>query len=285
MKIAVFGGSGQVASELMRRAPADVSVTRIGRDRADFSAPDTVAKAARTLDANAIINAAAYTAVDRAESEEDLATRINGASVGALADVCADRAIPLVHLSTDYVFDGSGITPWSPNMPPNPIGAYGRGKRIGEDLIRQSGARHAIVRTSWVFSAFGTNFVKTMLRLGRERDELRIVADQIGGPTPAADIAEMCFAVARKLANGASGGTYHFAGTPALSWADFAREIFDQSKIQCDIVDIPTTDYPTPAARPLNSRMDCAHLFNDFGVSQPDWRIGLTSVLKELSTA
>ncbi len=283
MKLAVFGKTGQVATELRRRAPNGVAVQALGRDRADFSQPDQVYDLALGLDADAVINAVAYTAVDKAESEPDLAERVNTASVGALANVCSGKSIPLVHISTDYVFPGTGDTPWRPDDATGPLGVYGKTKLAGEDAIRNLAANpHAILRTSWVFSAHGGNFVKTMLRLGTERDRLNIVADQIGGPTPAADIADACFRLAKGLIDGQAGGTYHFSGAPDVSWADFARDIFAQSGISCGVTDIPTADYPTPAARPLNSRLDCSTLKARFGIVRPDWKTGLARVLTEL---
>lgn len=282
MKLAVFGRNGQVATELRRRAPDGVTVEAIGRDATDFSQPTQVTQAARAVDADAIINAVAYTAVDKAESEPELALSVNALSVANLAEVAADRRIPLVHISTDYVFDGSGTTPWRPDDPTGPLGVYGRSKLHGEALIINAGGPHVILRTSWVFSAHGQNFVKTMLRLGAERDSLTVVADQVGGPTPAAAIADSCIAIAGALAEGHAGGVYHFAGTPDVSWADFAREIFRQAGMSPTVTDIPTSEFQTDATRPLNSRLDCSTLEADFGIRRPDWKAGLSDVLKEL---
>ena len=283
MKVAVFGKTGQVATELARRALKGVSVETIGRDRADFSKPDQVATVAQDIGADAVINAVAYTAVDKAEEEPELANLVNGTSVARLAEVCSERALPLVHISTDYVFEGGGTTPWTPDAPTNPQGAYGVSKNLGERAIQDLNAKdQVILRTSWVFSAHGNNFVKTMLKYGAERPELRVVADQIGGPTPAADIADACLTIAQALTKGQTGGTYHFSGAPDASWADFANEIMSQAELPARIAAIPTTEWPTPAMRPLNSRMDCGTLKQDFGIDRPDWRIGLAAVLKEL---
>ncbi|MEO3414464.1 dTDP-4-dehydrorhamnose reductase [Roseovarius sp. CAU 1744] len=279
MTILVFGKTGQVATELAHLP----GVTCLDRDQADLT--DAAACAAQIAGSRpeAVINAAAYTAVDKAESEEDVATLINGAAPGAMARACADLDIPLVHISTDYVFSGGGTAPWQPGDATGPLGAYGRSKLRGEEAIRAVGGTHAILRTSWVVSAHGANFVKTMLRLGAERDRLTIVADQIGGPTPARDIATACHRMARALiADPKRSGTYHFAGAPDVSWADFAREIFVQSGIACEVADIPSTDYPTPAARPHNSRMDCSTLEATFGIARPDWRSGLADILRDL---
>lgn len=280
MTVLVFGSTGQLARELRARAPQAVY---LGRDAADLAHPAACAAAIEAQAPSAVINAAAYTAVDRAEEEEDLATVINGAAPGAMAWTCAKKGIPFVHVSTDYVFDGSGSTPWAPDAPTGPLGAYGRTKLAGEEGVRAAGGRHAILRTSWVVSAHGGNFVKTMLRLSDTRDALTIVADQVGGPTPAGAIADALLRMALALHRGeATGGTYHFSGAPDVSWAEFAREIFAQAGRQVAVTDIPASDYPTPAARPANSRLDCTTLMRDFGIARPDWRKGLTEILKEL---
>lgn len=282
MKLLVFGATGQVATELARRA-GDVGLDIAGRDRADFTDPAACAALARDTDADAIVNAVAYTAVDRAESEPELAELVNGTTPAAIAVAAAARGLPLVHISTDYVFDGSGLQPWSVDSPTAPLGAYGRSKLTGEHGIRAVGGPHVILRTSWVFSAHGNNFLKTMLRLGAERDRLTIVADQVGGPTPAADIADACLAIARQLAaEPGKSGTYHFAGAPETSWAGFAREIFARAGLGCEVADIPSSAYPTPAARPLNSRLDCSLTESVFGIAQPDWRAGVADVLRDL---
>ncbi len=277
--ILVFGQTGQVARELARLAPDAVY---LGRDQADLAQPDACAAAIRAHTPSAVINAAAYTAVDRAEDEEALATLINGNAPAAMAVACAEIGIPLVHISTDYVFDGTGEAPFAPDHPTAPLGAYGRTKLKGEDGVRAAGATHAIMRTSWVFSAHGANFVRTMLRLGAERDLLNVVTDQIGGPTPARAIAEACLSMERQLqADPTKSGTYHFSGTPATSWAGFARAIMAEADLSCEIIDIPSAAYPTPARRPLNSRLDCTAL-RVFGLSQPDWREYLKTTLIEL---
>lgn len=277
--ILVFGQTGQVARELARLAPDAVY---LGREQADLTDPDACAAAIRAHTPSAVINAAAYTAVDRAEDEEALATLVNGDAPAAMAVACAEIGIPLVHISTDYVFDGAGEAPFAPDHPTAPLGAYGRTKLKGEDGVRAAGATHAIMRTSWVFSAHGANFVRTMLRLGAERDVLNVVTDQIGGPTPARAIAEACLSMAQQLqADPTKSGTYHFSGTPATSWAGFARVIMAEADLTCEIIDIPTAAYPTPARRPLNSRLDCTAL-RVFGLSQPDWREYLRTTLIEL---
>ncbi|MCD1627537.1 MAG: dTDP-4-dehydrorhamnose reductase [Paracoccaceae bacterium] len=283
MRVLVFGQTGQVATELARRAGDDVVMTCLGRNRADLSDPAACAAAIAASDADVVINAAAYTAVDRAETEEDLATTINGSAPGAMAQACAARGIPFLHISTDYVFDGSGTQPWQPDDVTGPLGGYGRSKLAGEVAVRAAGGPHAILRTSWVVSAHGANFVKTMLRLGAERDTLTIVADQIGGPTAAADIAAALLTMTRAFHAGqGTTGTYHFSGAPDVSWADFARAIFAGSGLTCMVEDIPTSAYPTPARRPANSRMDCTALTRDYGIERPDWRESLRDILADL---
>ena len=277
--ILVFGATGQVGRELSMLD----DVACLGRDSADFGDPAALEAQVETAQADAVIIAAAYTAVDKAETDEDTAMAVNATAPGAIARACAARGLPLVHISTDYVFDGAGDAPFVPDHPTGPLGAYGRSKLAGEAAIRAAGGPHAILRTSWVVSAHGNNFVKTMLRLGAERDRLTIVADQVGGPTPARDIAAACVAMARALIRDpAKTGTYHFSGAPDVSWADFAREIFAQSGTECVVVDIPTTDYPTPAARPLNSRLDNSTTADMFGLARPNWRAGLTRILTDL---
>ncbi|WP_037256105.1 dTDP-4-dehydrorhamnose reductase [Roseobacter sp. SK209-2-6] len=277
--ILVFGKTGQLARELA----AYDNVTCLGRGEADLTDPAACAAAIKAHAPAAVINAAAYTAVDKAEEEEALATVINGESPGAMAEACAALGIPFVTVSTDYVFDGSGTTPWQAGDAVAPVNAYGRSKLAGEEATRAAGGTHAILRCSWVVSCHGGNFVKTMLRLGAEREALTIIADQIGAPTPARDLARACLEMAGQLQQDpGKSGTYHLQGRPEVSWAGFAREIFAQANVACTVTDIPTTDYPTPAARPLNSRLDCTALENVFGISQPDWRQGLSEILKDL---
>jgi len=278
MSILVFGKTGQVAQELA----AFDGVTCLQRGEVDLSDPAACAAAIHAAQPVAVINAAAYTAVDKAEDDEALATVINGEAPGAIAQACAALGIPFVSISTDYVFDGSGTTPWLPDDATGPLGAYGRSKLKGEQLVTAAGGAAAILRTSWVVSAHGNNFVKTMLRLGAERDALSIVADQIGAPTMARDIAAACMSMAQQLIEDpAKAGIYHFCSAPQTNWAEFAREIFAQADLACEVTDIPSSDYPTPAVRPLNSRMDCALLEAVFGIPQPDWRLGLRDILKD----
>lgn len=280
MRLLVFGATGQVATELRRQAP---EATFLGRAEVDLSDPAACAAAVAASDVDGVINAAAWTAVDRAEAEEEAARLVNADAPASIARAAAARGVPLVHISTDYVFDGTGTRPWRPDDPTGPLGAYGRTKLAGEEGVRNAGGAHAILRTSWVFSAHGSNFVKTMLRLADSRDRLSVVADQVGGPTPAAAIAEACLTVVHALAADPSkSGTWHFAGAPDTSWAGFAREIFRQAGRQVTVEEIPTSAWPTPARRPLNSRLDCSATEAAFGLSRPDWRTHLTDVLREL---
>ncbi len=295
MSILVFGKTGQVATELLqfdacgdlaKHFPGLGPMTLLGRDQADLTDPEKCAQIIADSDAKAVINAAAYTGVDKAEDYEATAHMVNATAPGAMAKACAAKGIPFIHISTDYVFDGSGDTPRSPDAPTNPINAYGRTKRAGEEAVQEAGGQYAILRTSWVFSAHGNNFVKTMLRLGAERDRLTIVADQVGGPTPAYSIAVACLSIADSFQQGrGTTGTYHFSGTPDTSWSDFAREIFRRAGLSPEVVDISTPDFPTPAERPLNSRLDCSSLEQAFGVQRPDWQNGLQFVLDQLEDA
>jgi len=277
--ILVFGKTGQVATEIQRLS----GVMALGREDVDLLDPKACAAAIREHAPKAVINAAAYTAVDKAEDEEHLATVINCDAPAAMAKACADLGIPMVHISTDYVFGGTGNTPYRPEDAPAPQNAYGRSKLAGETGIRQSEVVYAILRTSWVVSAHGTNFVKTMLRLSDTRDALNVVADQIGGPTPARDIATACMIIAEQLIKEPSKtGTYHFSGAPDVSWADFAKEVFAQAGRIVTVAPIPTAEYPTPAKRPLNSRMDYSSTEKVFGIKRPNWQDGLKEILKDL---
>ncbi len=276
MTILVFGKTGQVATEL---SPLS-GVLCLGRADVDLTDPMACTNAIASHRPQAVINAAAYTDVDRAEVEEDIAQVVNAGAPQAMAQACADIDIPFVHISTDYVFDGSGAEPWTSDHQPDPQNAYGRTKLAGEAAIREIGGRFAVLRTSWVFSAHGQNFVKSMLKLGTTRDELSVVSDQIGGPTPAREIALACHAIANALTGAPEkAGVYHLSGMPDCNRADFAREIFSHAKLSCKVNDISTSQFPTPAKRPLNSRLDCQGLEQKFGVRRPDWRAYLRDQL------
>ncbi len=284
MKILVFGRTGQVARALLAPAPGADEVVALGREQADLSDPAACAAAIEAHAPDAVINAAAYTAVDRAEREEALATVINGAAPGAMARACAGRGIVLVHLSTDYVFGGGGGRPWRPQDAPDPQNAYGRSKLAGEQAVQAAGGTYAILRTSWVFSAHGQNFLRTMMRLGGERAALDVVADQVGGPTPADAIAGACLSVARQLSRAPDKrGIYHFSGAPDVSWADFAREIMAGAGLDCEIRDIASSAWPTLAPRPLNSRLDCSSMAAAFAIPRPDWKAAARRMIGELA--
>ncbi len=283
MKVLVFGKTGQVARALAIAGPArGIVVQNLSRAEADLSDSVACAAAIAATDADAVINAAAWTAVDAAEDQEDAAQVVNADAPGAIALACAARGLPFAHISTDYVFDGTPGDPWTPDAPTAPLGAYGRTKLAGERAVLDSGALAVVLRTAWVFDGAGKNFVTTMLRLSETRDALSVVADQIGGPTPADAIADACLTIAQVLVDGAGqGGIHHFSGAPDVSWADFARAIFATADRTVTVTDITTADYPTPAARPANSRLDCTSLTAAFGIARPDWQAALNRIIKE----
>ncbi|MCV6823106.1 MULTISPECIES: dTDP-4-dehydrorhamnose reductase [Halocynthiibacter] len=279
--ILVFGKNGQVARELNKFDKAHC----IGRDEVNLERPEESEQIIRQLRPLAVINAAAYTNVDTAETEQKKAALINSDAPRIMAKTCSSLSIPFVHISTDYVFSGEGHLPWRPEDETDPINAYGRSKREGELGVLNAGGRSAVLRTSWVFSSYGTNFVKTMLRLGEEREEVQVVADQFGGPTSAAEIAKICMQLVAHLeADASAAGIYHFAGAPTTSWAGFAEAIFAKAHIDCMVTEVQSRDYPTVAKRPLNSRLCCEKL-SGFGVAQPDWRDGLTQVIDEMGAS
>lgn len=284
MTILVFGRTGQVATELLRLSTARTPVTALGRDLADLTDPVACAAAIAAHRPRAVINAAAHTAVDRAETEEALATRINADAPGAMARACAAADIPFVQISTDYVFAGDGTLPRAPDAATGPRQVYGRSKLAGERAVAEAGGRWAVLRTSWVFSGHGINFLRTMLRLSETRDTLNVVDDQIGGPTPADAIAAACLRMVDAMADTPGpGGLHHLSGAPDTSWKGFAEEIFARAGRHVAVTGIPTAAYPTPAARPLNSRLDCTSLRARFGIDRPDWRAGIDRALAEIA--
>jgi dTDP-4-dehydrorhamnose reductase len=287
MRALVFGETGQVARELARTAALHrVDARFLGRGEADLADPEACARAIGASAADVVVNAAAYTAVDKAEDEPDLALRVNGAAAGAMAAAAAAKGVPFLHVSTDYVFDGTPGRAWREDDPTGPLGAYGASKRAGEEAVLAAGGSGVILRTAWVFSAHGQNFVRTMLRVGHGRPEMRVVADQLGGPTPAAAIAEALWTIAAAWNAGrGTPGVFHFAGAPAASWADFAEAIFARSgwDERPRVVPIATADWPTKAARPANSVLDCTRIAEAYGIAQPDWRSGLDAVMGELA--
>lgn len=310
----IIGANGQLGKALQAVLASRDDVTFWGRDEADLANPKQLKDALKAIVPTAIINAAAYTAVDKAEEEEAVALAVNADSVGIMADFCAARGIPLVHYSTDYVFDGSGDAPHSEGDATAPINVYGRSKLAGEQAIAASGCAHLIFRTSWVYDAAGKNFVNTMLRLGAEREELRVVADQIGSPTYAPHLAEVSMAAfARALGMssprrrgsheaieadsrlrgnddiiGFPSGIYHaVGGGEYVSWHGFAEAIFAQSRAQGEalkvqhVLPIAASEYPTPAKRPANSRLATNKLHDVIGLSMPSWQDGLAECLKQ----
>ena len=288
--ILTTGAGGQVGQALMELPPpAGWRIDGRARGALDITDPDAVGAALADGAVAAVINLAAYTAVDRAETEPDAAYRINRDGPAVLAEACVRRGIPLVHVSTDDVFDGSADRPWRETDPTGPVSVYGASKLAGEQAVAAAGVRHAILRTSWVFGAQGGNFVKTMLRVGADRDSLRVVADQIGGPTPARAIAETCLTLADRLALGADAtGVFHYGGSPAVSWHGFAEAIFARAaalgwRVPRTVEAITTADYPTPARRPAYSVLDTTRLTEAYGIAAPDWRTGLDDVLARLT--
>lgn len=293
MKLLVLGGNGQVGHELRRAlAPLGevVATTRSGAlpdgsacERADFDAPATLPGLIERIAPDIVVNAAAYTAVDKAETDIEAAFRANAEAPGILARACAARGIPFVHYSTDYVFDGQGTRPYREDDPVAPLGVYGASKRAGEQAVIDAGGRYLIFRTAWVYGSHGHNFLRTMLRLGAERDRLRVVADQIGTPTPAALIADVTAGILAQ-SNDAS-GIWHLTATGSTSWHGFAEAIFAAAQARGllarrpEVDAITTADYPTPARRPAYSCLDTDKLARDFGVVLPDWQAALGTVL------
>jgi len=298
MTMLVFGGNGQVGQELLRAlAPLGlvVATTRSGKlpdgsacEAADFDQPDQLPALLDRLRPTWVVNAAAYTAVDRAEQDAAAAFRANAESPGAIARWCAAHGVPLVHYSTDYVFDGQGVQPYPVDAPTDPLGIYGESKLAGEQAIREACGRHLIFRTAWVYASHGHNFLRTMLRVGADRDELKVVADQIGTPTPAALIADIT-ALSIGQDDGLRSGTWHLTAAGQTSWHGFAEEIFRQAVATGLLAKAPrvtaisTAEYPTPARRPAYSRLDTHTLTRDFGVDLPEWQAGVSRVLAEIS--
>ncbi len=287
MRVLIFGGDGQLGREFRRLDGRDGhQVIAVTRSQADIVQPAAVRAAIRDADAEAVVNAAAYTAVDRAESELELAFSINRDGARQVAAAAAERGLPVVHISTDYVFDGTKHGAYPPDHPVAPMGVYGASKEAGERMVREAHDRPLILRTSWVFGAQGHNFVKTMLRLGAEREELGVVDDQFGCPTAAGDLAAAVLDMLPRLAKG-GWGTYHYCGAGRTSWHGFARQIFELRKAITGappprLRALATAEYPTPAPRPANSELDCASFAAAFGFAPRSWKLGLAEVLDEL---
>jgi dTDP-4-dehydrorhamnose reductase len=291
MRIAVTGRDGQVVRSLIERAPElGHEIVPIGRPELDLSAEaDSIRRALADTSPDAIVSAAAYTAVDRAESERDLAFAVNERGARAVSEAANNLNVPLVHLSTDYVFDGSKATPYVETDATGPAGVYGASKLAGEHAVLAAHDNSAILRTAWVYSPFGANFAKTMLRLANDREEVAVVADQQGNPTSALDIADGVLRVVANLAASDSvdqRGIFHMTATGEGTWADFAEAIFSASAAaggpSARVRRISTADYPTPAKRPANSRLDCSKLQSAHGVRLPDWRTSASMTVGRL---
>ena len=287
----VFGGDGQVGRALDEATtPPGWRVVALGRAAVDITNADQLARAIGAHAPAVVVNAAAYTAVDKAEGDSDAAFRINATGAGLVAKAAAAAQATVIQLSTDYVFDGQASRPWREDDAVAPLGVYGASKAAGEDAVREATRRHVILRTSWVFGVHGNNFVKTMLRFGAERPALKIVADQVGRPTSAHDLAAAILAIAAKLGQGVATakayGTFHFANAGAVSWYEFAREIFTQAATRGgpspELAAIPTRDYPTPAQRPAYSVLDCDKLAGLYGIEPRPWQPALGDVLERL---
>ncbi|WP_127754111.1 dTDP-4-dehydrorhamnose reductase [Devosia sp. 1566] len=280
MRLLVTGSKGQLVTALLERgAAAGVEIIPVGRPQLDLADPTTIAPAIAAAKPDAIISAAAYTAVDKAQSERELAFAVNAIGPGAVAGAAAQLNLPVIHISTDYVFNGAAPRPCRETDLTAPLGIYGASKLAGEHAVAAATPNHAILRTAWVYSPFGANFLKTMLRLAAERPEINVVADQLGNPTAALDLADAILRVAGNLVaspDEALRGIFHCAGTGDASWADFATEIMAISEglggPAATIHPIPTSAYPTPAPRPANSRLDCSKLRATHGVVMPPWQ-------------
>jgi dTDP-4-dehydrorhamnose reductase len=282
VRILLTGKNGQVGWELARALPAIGTVSAFDRTSLDLSQPDQIVARVREVRPDLIVNAAAYTAVDGAESEPDVAGRVNGAAPGVLAEEAKRLGALLVHYSTDYVFDGAQPAPYVETDTPSPINAYGRSKLEGERAIQASGCRHLILRTSWVYGLRGSNFLLTILRLARERPELRVVDDQVGTPTWSRDIAGATVRLAGLAAARGDGGLFHLVAAGATSWFGFAREILASRGIATPVRAIRTSDFPTAAKRPANSRL-CADLMREhWGIALPEWRSSMLGCLQDL---
>lgn len=290
MKILVTGSEGQVARSLAERgANSPHELVFAARPELDLADSDSIFRTIERVRPDLVISAAAYTAVDQAEDESELAMAINGEAPGHIGRAAAKVGAGVLHLSTDYVFDGMGDRAWKETDETAPIGTYGRSKLAGERALAASEVRHATLRTAWVYSPFGANFVKTMLRLAETRDALNVVADQYGNPTSALDIADALLLVADRWNDRLELGTnpvFHFAGTGTTTWADFARAIFagasELGGPSAEVTGIPASDYPTKAIRPANSRLDCTKFEETFKYASPHWQDSLVVTLKRL---
>lgn len=287
--VLVAGRSGQVARELVRTAPAEFEVVALGSAELDIRDPVAVRATISRMQPSLVINAAAYTAVDQAEQDEAAAFLLNAAAPAYLAEASASVAAPIIHLSTDYVFDGSKSGLYAEEDVVAPLGVYGRSKLAGEQSVADANLHHVILRTAWVYSPFGRNFVKTMLRLAETRGEVSVVDDQVGNPTAASDIARGVWKVAGHIVAAPRSpeyGVYHMTGAGQASWAEFAEALFRISAVHsgpvADVRRIPSAEYPTPVRRPANSRLDCTKIAGRFGVVLPEWQASIETCVAEL---
>ena len=285
MRILLTGKNGQVGWELVRSLAPLGEVVALDRGDLDLTVPDQIVSAVRAVRPDVLVNAAAYTAVDRAESEPALALQINGAAPGILAEEAKRLGALLIHFSTDYVFDGTKPTPYLETDPPNPINVYGKSKLEGEQAIRATDCRHLILRTSWVYGMRGRNFLLAILRLARELPELRVVHDQIGAPTWCRDLALAAARLAEAAAKAGTGSLLHVTSAGETSWYGFAREILRISGVNTPLLAIPSSQYPTPARRPANSLLSNAKLSVEWGTALPFWLESLHSCLADGATA
>lgn len=288
MKIFVAGKTGQLAMSIAELGQESAeTIACFGRPDFDLSNAESIKAAIKEFAPDIVINAAAYTAVDLAESEEEIVSLINGQGAGCLAEAAAFLDIPILHLSTDYVFDGEKDAPYDEDDPVSPLGAYGRSKLAGEEAVKKANPKHLILRTAWVYSPFGKNFVKTMLRLAKDRDEVGVVKDQIGAPSYAIDLADGLLKLCRIVVEtNENWGTYHFTAPDFASWADVAAEVFQQSAEQggpeASVRRITTAEYPTQAKRPASSRLSTTKLKETFGIELPEWRSGVARCTRRL---
>ena len=290
MRIAVTGATGQVATSLQERAGPKLEVVALARPAFDLASRAAVLAGLEAARPDVIVNAAAYTAVDKAETEEAEAFRVNAEGAGHVAEAAERLGVPLIHLSTDYVFDGALDRPYREDDRTGPTGAYGHSKLAGEKAVAAACENSVILRTAWVYSPFGTNFVRTMLRLNETRDEVGVVADRRGNPTSALDIAEALVAIAARVKDDASPrlrGIFHMPGSGEATWADFAEAVFREAEARgrrsTRVKRIATADYPTPARRPANSRLDNEKLARVYGLSLPDWRHSVAACCARLA--
>lgn len=289
MRIAVTGQQGQVVQAIRAQAADDAVVVALGRPGLDLARPETIAASLAAAQPDLIVSAAAYTAVDKAESERDLAFAINATGAAAVAAAALRLNVPVIHISTDYVFDGAKGAPYTEADAVGPLNVYGASKLAGEQAVMAANPEAVVLRASWIYSPFGHNFVRTMLRLAAEREEVGVVADQFGSPTSALDLADGIWALASRLLGGSAAsprGVFHMAGSGSASWADLAEATFSASAAlggpSARVRRIDAAQFPTAAVRPTDSRLDCGRLEAAFDIRLPDWRASIAAVVRRL---